>query len=77
MHLPYLLMNESENEAKNECTYHITPHATPLQGQGQSSANFSASLEWTLLEIKSSYISALDSYISNVIGLQFSRYEFE
>ena len=33
---------------------HITPHTTPLQGQGQISANFSASLEWTLRDIKSS-----------------------
>ena len=33
---------------------HITPHPTPLQGQGQISANFSASLEWTLRDIKSS-----------------------
>lgn len=38
--------------------YHITPHPTPVQGQGQISANFSASLEFTLLDIKSSYISA-------------------
>jgi hypothetical protein len=33
------------------------PHPTPLQGHGQISANFSASLVWTLLDIKSSYIS--------------------
>jgi len=29
----------------NEMKPHITPHPTPLQGQGQISANFSASLE--------------------------------
>lgn len=36
----------------------MTPHPIPLQGHGHSSANFSASLELTLREIKSSYISA-------------------
>lgn len=35
-------------------THQITPHPKPLQGHGQTSANFSASLEWTLRDIKSS-----------------------
>jgi hypothetical protein len=34
--------------------HQITPHANPLQGQGQTSANFSASLELTLRDIRSS-----------------------
>lgn len=40
-------------------SYQITPHATPLQGQGQTSANFSASLELTLRDIVSSYMSKM------------------
>jgi hypothetical protein len=35
----------------------ITPQPTPLHGQGQISAHFSASLEFTRLEIRSSEIS--------------------
>ncbi len=38
-------------------THQITPHPTLLHGQGQISANFSASLEFTHLEMRSSKIS--------------------
>lgn len=35
----------------------MTPQPTPVQGQGHTSANFSASLELTLRDMRSSYIS--------------------
>lgn len=38
----------------NVFTYQITPQPTPLHGQGQMLANFSASLECTRLEMRSS-----------------------
>lgn len=42
------------SKLKVSLSHHIHPHPTPLQGQGQISANFSASLEWTLRDIRSS-----------------------
>ena len=50
-------MYKDAQRKANDIIPQITPHANPLQGQGQTSANFSASLEWTRRDIKSSYIS--------------------
>lgn len=47
-----LLCNELGLKKSNQ----MTPQPQPVQ-QGQISANFSASLEWTLRDIRSSYIS--------------------
>lgn len=54
----------------------MTPQPTPLQGQGQTSANFSASLEWTLRDIRSSYISVLFIFHIKLNILQFTIFYF-
>lgn len=41
----------------------MTPQPTPVQGQGHTSANFSASLELTLRDMRSSYISVKIKYM--------------
>lgn len=61
------------------CAHQMTPQPTPVQGQGHTSANFSASLELTLRDIRSSYISATIQYMyrhqyANVEFYQMRKY---